>query len=162
MKPKTEPTQPRSSGRYNFWIETLASLGQVLLAVFLYEQLGLSWLMYLGWVLLLGALLLGWRARADLEAGAGPDHLVTTGVYSLVRHPQTLSFLLLAAGLACISQTWLSAGLALVAAVPLSDDLRRDEQASLERFGEAYERYREQVPGLNLIAGVLDRLMRGR
>lgn len=67
--------------------------------------------------------------------------LVTTGLYSVVRHPRYLGVLLLAPGFSLLYRSWI--GLALtVALVPILVQRIRDEEEVLHReFGETWERY---------------------
>ena len=85
-------------------IEALAFVAQVVLCILFYNHLGLNWLLYLGWAIVVVAMVLGWRARVAFqtkgEARAGESWLhtrtvVTGGVYAVVRHPIYLSFLLI-------------------------------------------------------------------
>jgi hypothetical protein len=43
----------------------------------------------------------------------------------------------------------------------LYNDMCREEQSSIERFGDEYRRYMEHVPRMNFVAGII-RLMRRR
>jgi len=80
---------------------------------------------------------------ADVE---GDTSLVTTGPYSLTRNPMYLGWSLGALGLAFgMGSAWLLAGsLAAVHAIDL--EVRVEEMRLSERFGAAYEAYRDRVP----------------
>lgn len=151
-------------------IEGLCFIAQVVLTILFYNSLGLSWLLYLGWAVLVIAAVLGGRARVAFEkegaAREGESWLrtqtvVTTGVYGVVRHPMYLSFLLTSLSLVLLSQHWLNAVLGVVVMGVLYSDMWREEKSSIKRFGDDYRRYMEQVPRMNLVAGII-RLMRRR
>lgn len=88
-------------------------------------------------------LIAGWRAlyRATRE-----DRLVTTGLYGFVRHPQYTGIFLAVFGQLIhwpTIPTLLLFPLIVWAYVRLA---KREERAMLERFGDAYRRYQQQVP----------------
>ena len=85
--------------------------------------------------------------------------LIERGPYAAVRHPQYLGYILLATGFALLSQHWLTAALAVAAAVLFHRQAIEEERACLARFGQAYARYMRRVPRLNLLLGLL-RLLR--
>ncbi len=158
MKSKNAPqpeARPARLARLNLWLVTLSAGGQLLLAILFYEWLGLSALLYAGWLLIAAALLLVWRARIDFTNGSTVTPVVSTGVYAIVRHPMSLAFMLLSLGLAAISQTWLSAALCFVVLFTLYDDLRREEIDTLARYGQDYADYIERVPRLNFSEGLI-------
>lgn len=151
-------------------IEMLSFVAQVVLCILLYNYLGLNWLQYLGWVILAMALVLGWRARVAFEskgeARAGESWLhtrrvVTSGIYSVVRHPMYLSFLLISLSLVCLSQHWLDAVMGAVLMGLLYNDMCREEKNSIEKFGDDYRNYMERVPRINFVLGII-RLIRGK
>ena len=74
-------------------------------------------------------------------------HLITTGPYSVVRHPIYTSMLglLLATGLAL--STWQAVAIgAVVFLVGTAWRVRLEERLLLAAFGEEFERYRAKVP----------------
>jgi len=107
-------------------------------------------LLALGAVLEAWALLeLGWRRALDLT-DAPPDpampRLVFGGPFRVVRHPQSLGLLLIVVGTALAVRTagmWLVAVLA--AAFVIAMAVRHDRELARDH-GEAYARYRRQVP----------------
>ena len=145
-------------------IETLAFVGQVVLCILFYNFLELNWLLYLGWAIFAVAMVLGWRARVafqtrgksrDGESWLHTRTVVATGVYAVVRHPMYLSFLLISLSLVFLSQHWLNALLGAVVMGSLYNDMCREEQSSLERFGDEYREYMRHVPRMNLVAGII-------
>jgi protein-S-isoprenylcysteine O-methyltransferase Ste14 len=144
-------------------VEGICFLLQVVLCVRFYNYLGLRWLLYAGWATLGVAMVLGWRARAAFETegesrkGESWLHtrrVVATGIYAVVRHPMYLSFLLMSLSLVLLSQHWLTAVLGAIVIALLYNDMRREEKNNLQWFGEEYQHYMEQVPRMNVVAGM--------
>jgi protein-S-isoprenylcysteine O-methyltransferase Ste14 len=151
-------------------IEGIAFLAQVVLCILFRNSLGLHWLVHLGWAIFTVAMVLAWRARVAFETkGRSPEGeswlhtrtVVDTGVYAVVRHPMYLSFLLMSLSLVLLSQHWLNAVLGAIVMGLLYNDMRREEENNLARFGDTYQRYMEQVPRMNLVAGTV-RLIQSR
>lgn len=121
---------------------------------------------YCLWVLaaLLGiGPVLAFRRRGGVAKGKGYIHttrLVTTGLYAVVRHPQYLSFHLVNASLACMSQHWLVVCLGAVSIALNAFTLSDADESCVRKFGEEYRRYMSRVPGLNLPLGVYGLLRR--
>jgi protein-S-isoprenylcysteine O-methyltransferase Ste14 len=151
-------------------IEGIFFLSQVVLSVIFYNSLGLRWLLYLGWAILTAAMVLGWQARVAFQAQGGSHTgeswlhtrtVVATGIYAVVRHPMYLSFLLMSLSLVLLSQHWLNAVLGVIVMGLLYNDMCREEDSNLERFGDDYRRYMQRVPRMNLVAGTI-RLLRDK
>jgi len=151
-------------------IEALAFVAQVVLCILFYNHLGLNWLLYLCWAIVLVAVVLGWRARVAFqtkgETRAGESWLhtrtvVTGGLYAVLRHPMYLSFLLISLALVCLSQHWLNAVLGAILMGLLYNDMGREEKNSIEKFGDDYRGYMQQVPRMNFVVGAI-RLFRRR
>jgi len=76
------------------------------------------------------------------------EKIVTTGVYSIVRHPQYLGGLLAHVGISFLLSAWyslLSAPLMVVLIFLIS---RKEEEELIREFGKEYEDYKEKVPML--------------
>lgn len=138
-------------------------VAQIVVCFLFYNSLGLHWLVYLGWASLAVAMVVGWRARVafqmhghikDPRDWLHTSVVVDRGIYGLVRHPMYLSFMLISLGLVLLSQHWLNLALALALMGLLYNDMRREERSNLDKFGEAYERYIERVPRINIVLGV--------
>jgi protein-S-isoprenylcysteine O-methyltransferase Ste14 len=89
-------------------------------------------------------------------------HLVDTGFYAIVRHPQYLG------GILAIFVTtllwyphWVFAALGAIGAVLLYISARDEEQTLTQQFGDEYIRYMQRVPRMNLVVGVV-RLLQKR
>lgn len=73
-----------------------------------------------------------------------PENLVTTGCYSVVRHPLYVLAILFMASTPVMSGQWLLLTLLSTAYFLLGACI--EEQRLLREHGTAYQRYREQVP----------------
>ncbi len=72
-------------------------------------------------------------------------HLVTTGVYKLIRHPMYTSLLLLAWGVFLKRPSWEAAGLAALATGFLHATATFEERENTEYFGPAYRVYMQNT-----------------
>lgn len=96
----------------------------------------------------------------DGEAYMQTGAVVDRGLYALVRHPQYLGYMLLAAGFALLSQHWAIVLLAAAGVACFYVQAVREEGYCLAHFGEPYERYCRRVPRFNIVLGAI-RLLRG-
>ena len=83
--------------------------------------------------------------------------LVTTGIYSIVRHPQYTG------GILAIFLTtflwyphWLFAVLGVLGVVVIYLSCREEDQRLIKKFGDEYRIYMEKVPGMNFLSGLIN------
>ena len=81
--------------------------------------------------------------------------LVTSGVYSIVRHPQFLAGMLLSSAFILISQHWFVLILGITAIIILYKDMFRADISSIKKFGKLYKSYMKEVPRANFILGII-------
>lgn len=120
--------------------------------------------LYVSGLLLLGMPILILKRRGDVARGdsfVNTETLVTTGLYGLVRHPQYLGWMTLAASVPLYTQHAVSLALAVMAVSATAWGFRDLDRFETEVFGEEYRRYAERVPGFNLALGVARALRRG-
>jgi len=150
------------------WLGGATLVAQFVLLFFIARDF-VPLLRYLGYAVWAGGCVLAWlpifyfRRKAGVPKGKSYIHttkLVTTGIYSVVRHPQYLSFFLLAFGLALIGQHWVFFLLGAVGSLAFALGLKGEDEANIEKFGDDYRRYMEQVPGYNILLGLIRRLAR--
>jgi protein-S-isoprenylcysteine O-methyltransferase Ste14 len=88
--------------------------------------------------------------------------LVDTGIYSVVRHPQYITFIMFAISGMLLFQHWIVILLG-VPVIPFTyvDLLKADEDAIL-KFGDDYKAYMKKVPRANFLLGIIRRCKNGR
>ena len=88
--------------------------------------------------------------------------LVDTGIYSVVRHPQYVTFIMFAISGMLLFQHWIVILLG-VPVIPFTyvDLLKADEDA-IQKFGDDYKVYMKKVPRANFILGIIRRCKNGR
>jgi protein-S-isoprenylcysteine O-methyltransferase Ste14 len=103
------------------------------------------------------------RRKGKVAEGASymkTTFLVTSGIYSIVRHPQYLAGIFISLALVCMSQFW-GAILLLVPVIFLTYiDSRKANANLIRKFGDQYMEYMSKVPGLNPIVGIIKLILR--
>jgi len=131
---------------------------------FFYRNLLLERLSYLGWILLLLSVyfaivpVYAFRKKAEVSKGKSYIHtkvIVDTGVFSVVRHPQYLSMLLVALGLILIVQHWLIFIFSVVSMILIYIGILKQDKILVRKFGDDYKRYMQKVPRTNFLLGIL-------
>ncbi len=152
-------------------VMTVLMVSQIVLVFFLYNQAGLEALRYVGWAILAVSAVFGWMPIFILRRKGGVPKgksyvrttvLVTSGIYAVVRHPQSgLAGILLSLGLILIAQNWVIAIIGVAAIVVVYLGTRQEDRYCVEKFGDDYKRYMQSVPAVDLFTGVI-RLLRRR
>jgi len=141
----------------------------IIMVFVFYNYYGLDFLVYAGWILLVFSVVIifmaggEFRKRGGAPKGKSVVHttvLVDSGVYAVVRHPQYLGFMLFVLSLVLMSQHWLSVFSGVMGSALFYKDVLREEQMSIEKFGDNYKRYMERVPRMNFLAGIIRLLQR--
>jgi len=100
------------------------------------------------------------RKKGGVQKGKSYIHttkLVDTGIYSVVRHPQYVTFILFAIAGMLLFQHWIIILLG-VPIIPLTYiDLIKADKACAERFGDEYKAYMKKVPKANFLLGIIRR-----
>jgi protein-S-isoprenylcysteine O-methyltransferase Ste14 len=114
-------------------------------------------LSYIGWILLGFGMGLVVLSTIALVSNQG-ESLIERGIYGLVRHPMYLGAMLCFLSFFFFLPHWLifvisSLNIAVVYAFILQGD-----QQNITKFGDAYRRYMETVPRINLLAGIFRRM----
>jgi len=102
------------------------------------------------------------RKKGEVKKGKSYIHttkLVDTGIYSIVRHPQYVTFMLWAIAGMLLFQHWIIILLG-IPVLPLTYiDLIKADKDAIEKFGDDYKRYMKKVPRANFLLGII-RLLR--
>lgn len=139
-------------------------IGGIAGIVFSWQKLPLfPWVNIIGLLFMAGGYVvhLGYAHREFKKLGVKPhgkngvpDVLVTSGIYSRIRHPGYLGLILIYFGLAVIfGILWMLIPAALFAALTCMTALK-EEQLLKKRFGKKYEEYAAKVPW-RFIPGVI-------
>jgi protein-S-isoprenylcysteine O-methyltransferase Ste14 len=111
------------------------------------------WARWLGVVILTGALLVFWRAHADLGLNWSPTleirekhELITRGIYGIIRHPMYASQILWVIAQPLLLPNWVAGWLNLLVFIPFYFlRVGAEEKMMLEKFGDQYSAYMQKV-----------------
>ncbi len=147
-------------------------ISQIIIGIyFLPEVSQIEILAYIGAGLyVFSGLVFGWlpvvefRKKGGVRSGKSYIHttkLVDTGIYSIVRHPQYVTFMLWGVAGVLLFQHW-TVILLGIPIFPLTYiDLIRADRDAIEKFGKDYKAYMKNVPRMNFLVGI-SRLFRRR
>jgi protein-S-isoprenylcysteine O-methyltransferase Ste14 len=74
------------------------------------------------------------------------DQLVTSGLYSISRHPQQVTISASFLGVSVAMGSWLGLGLIVLGLILAHSKVLAEEEACLKQYGDSYKRYMERVP----------------
>ena len=115
-----------------------------------------TWAGWVGVVLIVLALIVFWRAHADLKTNWSPSleirekhELITRGIYGYIRHPMYASQWLWVLAQPLLLQNWLAGWLDLVVFIFFYLlRVRAEEKMMIDAFGEQYKEYMKKVGGV--------------
>ena len=115
-----------------------------------------TWAGWLGVVLIILALIVFWRAHADLKTNWSPSleirekhELITHGIYGYIRHPMYASQWLWVIAQPLLLQNWLAGWLDLFVFILFYVlRVRADEKMMIDTFGDQYQDYMKKVGGV--------------
>jgi protein-S-isoprenylcysteine O-methyltransferase Ste14 len=118
-----------------------------------------SWLAlaYLGWIFLGLGVALVVLSIAALVSKRGTG-LIDQGIYALVRHPMYLGAMLCFLSFFFFLPHWFIFVLSFANIAIVYRFILQGDQINVAKFGNAYRRYMETVPGINLLAGIFRRI----
>jgi protein-S-isoprenylcysteine O-methyltransferase Ste14 len=99
-------------------------------------------------ILTISGLLAGFGLNTVFGKTREEPQVITTGVFSIVRHPIYLSLILLYLGFILLSLSLLSVLVWILIIVFYYMISRYEEKLLIQRFGSAYEEYKKKVPML--------------
>ena len=98
------------------------------------------------------------RKKGEVKKGKSyiyTTKLVDTGIYSIVRHPQYITFILWAFAGMLLFQHWIVILLG-IPVIPLTYiDLINADKDSIDKFGDDYKAYMKKVPRANFLLGII-------
>ena len=146
-------------------------ISQIIVGIFLLSDVSqIEILAYVGVGLyVFSGIVFGWlpviefRKKGRVRKGKSYIHttqLVDTGIYSIVRHPQFVTFILWAIAGMLLFQHWIIIILG-IPIIPLTYiDLIRADKDAIEQFGGDYKAYMQKVPRTNFLLGIIRLLQR--
>jgi len=120
-----------------------------------------EWLFALGWIVLGAGAVLVTLSIVTLRR-KGTSHVIDSGVYGVVRHPMYLGGLVMFISHIFFGQNWAVAVNTVVGVCCCYLLISSEDQRIGERYGDEYTRYRQKVPKMNLVAGIMRSLRRRR
>ncbi len=115
-----------------------------------------EWAGWLGVAVITGSVVVFWRAHADLGLNWSPTleirekhELITRGIYGVIRHPMYASQILWSVAQILLLQNWIAGFASLLVFFPFYFmRVKPEEQLMLERFGDQYRSYMQEVGGV--------------
>ena len=148
-------------------------ISQIIVGIYLLSDVSqIKILAYVGVGLyVFSGIVFGWlpvtefRRKGEVRKGRSYIHttrVVDTGIYSIVRHPQYVTFMLWAIAGMLLFQHWII----IVMGIPIMPltyiDLMRADKDAIDKFGDDYKAYMKKVPRANFLLGIIRLLQRGK
>jgi protein-S-isoprenylcysteine O-methyltransferase Ste14 len=98
------------------------------------------------------------RKKGRVEKGKSYIHttkLVDTGIYSIVRHPQYVTFMMFAISGMFLFQHWIVIILGMPIIPLVYIDLINADKDAIKKFGDSYKNYMRKVPRANFLLGIV-------
>ena len=136
-----------------FGIYLLSDISQIEILAYI----GVGLYVFSGWIF--GMLpVIEFRKRGRVKRGKSyiqTTKLVDTGIYSIVRHPQFITWMLWAIAGMLLFQHWVVIFLG-IPIIPLTYiDLLRADKRLIDKFGDDYKQYMGKVPRANFLLGII-------
>jgi protein-S-isoprenylcysteine O-methyltransferase Ste14 len=147
-------------------LDTILLILQIIVGIYLLSSVSqIDILAYLGTgIYFLSGLVFGllpvieFRKKGRVKSGKSYIHttqIVETGIYSIVRHPQYVTFILWAIAGMLLFQHWIVVFLG-VPIFPLTYiDLIKADKDAIKQFGDDYKSYMKKVPRANFLLGII-------
>jgi len=145
-------------------IFTASFLAQIILMFMFFNELNLIILTYIGYIIWGFSLYFGlisfwtFKKRGGVQKGKSYVHttkVVEKGPYAIIRHPQYLGGILFTISITLWTQLWVSLILSIIILVLTYQWTYVEDKNLIDKFGEDYERYKDKVPRLNPILGII-------
>jgi protein-S-isoprenylcysteine O-methyltransferase Ste14 len=113
-------------------------------------------LRYIGWALIVAGIGLTVISMVALVGNKGGG-LIDRGIYGIVRHPMYLGGMLCFSAYFFFHPHWLVLLIVTVNVGVIYGVMLQGERENIVKFGDAYKRYMQVVPRMNLLIGLLRR-----
>ena len=139
-------------------------IAQFVLVFFFYNFYHLNFLTWFGWVFIILFMIVGSLPRQAFkkygEIEKGKSHIYTTklvdkGIYAIIRHPYWLCWIFLSISVTLMSQHWLMVIFAVLIFWMVYGETYFLDKGLIEKFGDEYKDYKEKIPRMNLIMGLI-------
>ena len=151
---------------------TLASalfISQIIVGIFLLSSVSQNQILaYTGVGLyVFSGLVFGWlpviefRKKGRVTNGKSYIHttqVVETGIFSIVRHPQYVTFMMWAIAGMLLFQHWIVILLGIPVFLLTYVDLIKADEEAIRKFGDDYKSYMKKVPRANFLLGIIRRI----
>lgn len=147
---------------------TVFIIAQIVFFILYFNHGQINYLKIIGYIIWILSAILGWlpiyvfKKKAMVSKGESyvkTKKLVTTGIYSIVRHPQYLAGILLSIAFIFISQHCLVIILGIPVIVIFYLGGVDEDKINIKKFGELYKEYIKKVPGFNIILGFFNKIL---
>lgn len=145
-------------------IFTIAFLIQIVLMFIIENNSNIPFLAYVGWIIWGFSLyfafipFITFKKRGDVEEGKSYLHttrVVKDGPYAIIRHPQYLGGILFTISITLWNPVWFNFVLSIIIILLTYQWTYAEDKKLIEKFGEDYSAYKELVPRLNPIFGII-------
>lgn len=158
-----------------FFPATVASLLfilQIIIGIYLLSEVSqIEILAYIGIVIyIFSGFIFGmlptfeFRKKGGVKKGKSYIHttkIVDTGIYSIVRHPQYVTFILWAIAGMFLFQHWIVICIGIPVIPLMYIDLLKADKDGVKKFGNDYKKYMQKVPRANFLIGII-RIIRNK
>jgi protein-S-isoprenylcysteine O-methyltransferase Ste14 len=105
------------------------------------------------------------RRKGRVQKGSSyvaTEVLVDTGIYAIVRHPQYLGWMLMYLVIFLFNPRWEIAVVGTIGVACMYVITKQEEELLIKKFGKSYLVYVQDVPRINILAGIVRSLRRRR
>ena len=143
---------------------TLVFIFQIVMMFFIEIESNILILTYAGWIIWVFSIyfalipFITFKKRGDVEKGKSYIHttkIVQHGPYAIIRHPQYLGGILFSISITLWNPIWLNLILSTIIIILIYQWTYSEDKKLVEKFEEDYKRYKETVPRLNPILGLI-------
>ncbi|MBD3352466.1 MAG: DUF1295 domain-containing protein [Candidatus Lokiarchaeota archaeon] len=155
--------------KLNLIVMMLSYVGLFVSGFFVYNDNGIEGLRILGWIIFgIGIILsaspnLYFKKHGGVEKGESyikTTKLVRKGIYDIIRHPQYTGGFWCCVGITLVFQHWIPIILTLIAVPTIYYGMFPEEESLIEKFGDKYKQYMQDVPRWSISWGLVRKLRR--